>query len=172
MTDVHNYQFAPKTSKGLVIGLVVSVAINLALTGFIAGRLNHPADTARMAIGAHIMKMAHKLPEQDRQLLRSTLKDHKQELLGLMTSARASRDAVKDAVIADPFDAGKLTLALDDSRQKGDALRDLISGLITEIAPKISPEGRATLARLRQENAGQRDDIVHKMESRFEEITH
>lgn len=162
----------PKAPKALVIGLAVSIVLNLGLVGFIAGRIHHPKGMMMAGAAMQMMKMARALPEQDRTLVRDTLKQHRDMLKNLAQNHRAGRDAVKDALTTEPFDLAKLTAALAASREQSNAARDQMEKLLIEIAPKISPEGRQKLASLRQKNAGrdhmQTDMFKDRLERRLD----
>jgi len=49
-----------RTNRYLIAGLVVSVAVNLVMGGFIIGRLNHPGQMVRAGMMGVMVKIARK----------------------------------------------------------------------------------------------------------------
>ena len=136
--------------------------------GFIIGRLNHPADMVKTGMMAGLVKVAQKLPEQDRTLLRTALHDAKPRFKEAMQHRREAQNEIKKALRAEPFDVQKLAAAMDKARQITDQGRDNFHDMVLDLAPKFSPEGRKALANIRRDRDGDQHRMMDMIESKID----
>lgn len=138
-----------KSGRGLRIALAVSVALNLAVVGMVAGAFFHNdggpgarGSVRDLGFGPY----TEALNREERAALR-------QAFLANAPDLRATRDAVRTdmkdvlaALRAEPFDAGKLTSAL--KAQSNRLARQLETGqqLMSDFFAKMTPTARLDFA--------------------------
>lgn len=82
------------------------------------------------------------LPEGPREKVRTIREAHAPTLRPLFLAAGKARDAVREAVDAEPFDAAKLRAALKTMRESDAAVAEATGEMIIEIATVLTPEER------------------------------
>ncbi|MDD9939598.1 MAG: periplasmic heavy metal sensor [Myxococcales bacterium] len=128
----------------VAIGLALSLLLNVFLLGFVFARLlgpspsRHEHRTDREAI---MERRAKRGP------MRAMLREHRGALRGKRKQVRRARRAVRDALVADPFEPERLRTALSDLRQATHDAQEALHGALLETVPKLSPEARAELSR-------------------------
>jgi len=134
--------------------LLLSLGMNLFLGGMLVSRLrsqpSHPPQTGgpeRM-----IERMAATLPESDGQTLRSIYQTHQGDIGQLVTELQASRDEVRKAMTASPYEPQALETAFSQQRQRRLAVHAAVQGVLLEATPRLSPEGRRKLSEWRKES--------------------
>lgn len=130
----------------LVIGLVLSIAVNLALAGFVAGRLLRPGPfPAMLDPSLSLYRVIHDLPEPRRDAFRATMREHFHDLRGDIERMRRAQHDINDALERQPFDPHALDEALDRFR---DALMDgqrSNQAVLVKVATAMTPDERKTL---------------------------
>ncbi|MEM7096676.1 MAG: periplasmic heavy metal sensor [Pseudomonadota bacterium] len=102
-------------NKWLGIALVISLVINLALAGFVAGRLTKgfvqgpPAHDITRAYP----RFANELTDQRKADLRPQIREYLKSMRGSRTELREARGAVNAAILASPFESRGLEQALE-----------------------------------------------------------
>lgn len=138
----------PKLRTALLLSLAVNVLLAATLAAGAWRQSHRGAETGggpmRMPGPAQI---ARALPEADRPVLREVLSSHRGEMRPRVVEARRARRAVRDALLAEPFDAKALDVALAEMRARDGEVIAFAQGLLAEVAGKVSPEGRAGLAK-------------------------
>ena len=135
--------------RWIVIALVISVAFNLFALGFIAARALHhrqshenhgpfmgPRGLMREGFGPHARPMLDKVMER-----------HGDELRKARGELKRSRREVRDALLAEPFDAPRLELALARLRAQTDGTQAHMHEALVELASSLPLEQRKHLAR-------------------------
>jgi len=147
----------PRPAGGWRWLLVVSLAINLAIAGLFAGwvitgRAGGPPHGFDLAIGP----FARALDREDRRWIMRELTEGREAHQPRAPSDRAAdRQAVVAAVSADPFDPAALSRAMDEMRERGDALQEATqSALVARIAAMTPDQRAAFAARLAEELDG------------------
>jgi uncharacterized membrane protein len=156
-----------RTNRYLIAGLVVSVAVNLVMGGFIIGRLNHPGQMVRAGMMGAMVKIAQKLPAEDRDLLKSALKTAKPDLEQAMENRRQAQQSIKTALMTEPFDNKQFQAGLDQLSSSTDQGRDRLHDMILDLAPRFSPEGRKIIAQMRSKDSGQNRRALDMIESKL-----
>ena len=132
-------------SRRLVVGLVVSLALNVFAMGFIAARLSlrqTPAAPATPGFGAREFLHAEEGPA-----MRRLLKPYATKLRPQRRAMRAARSAVADAVVTEPLDETKLRQALDTLREQTAKSQKLMHESLLGVVGDLSPQERKKIAR-------------------------
>ncbi len=129
-------------SKWTIVLLVASLALNLALVGYLAGRSSAMYSNPDPTRGFPRWTMT--LPDERREALRPTfsLTDKRRHMRAL----RGHHQALHKAVAADPFDAEALALALTDMRTGMAELELANHAAFQEFVSQLTPEERLALA--------------------------
>ncbi len=140
------------STKVLGAALLLSVAINLFLGGMLVSRLRPHQGGAEPRIERIIERMAASLPDADARTLRQVYGTHQVQFDQAVADLQRSRDEVRNAMGANPFDQQALQSAFARQRQRRQAVHEAIHGVLTEAASQLSPEGRHKLGEWRRES--------------------
>ncbi len=138
--------------RALVIGLVISVALNLFLVGAIAGAMARRSPGPMGAPGHHLRPMgplwaaADGLSPQQRQAFHAALRGEVVGVGGKLREAHQARRRVWLSLGDEKFDAEAVTAALDEARRLEFAARGDVEHRIIAFAATLSPHERAKLA--------------------------
>ncbi len=106
-------------SKWLIIGLVVSVLLNVALIGAFVGR--HWAEGIGPPRGGNplfgIMRFTRTLPETRQAELSATLREYQQAARPNIRMLRSRQEAFRAAMLAEPLDSQAVRASLDALQQ-------------------------------------------------------
>jgi len=155
------------TARRLVIALAVSVALNLFLVGFIAmrayrgGSHHERGDRHGQELGPRALGRDGD-PQSD-QAMRRVMQRREAALRAQGQKLRATRGAVSAAFRAEPFDARVLARELAELRAQTAESQRLMHEALVEVAPTLTPEQRARLARraLREHGGRGRRALPH-----------
>jgi len=129
------------TTKWLVFALSLSVILNVFFLGIWAGRtLVH-----REPRGPHAFDVAMDASTPMRRVWRN----HEASLRPKGEAVRAARRAVRDALVAEPFDAAALESALARLRTETNGAQVALHAALVEAARELGPEERRHLAESR-----------------------
>jgi uncharacterized membrane protein len=102
-----------RNSKWLIIGLVVSIAANLALAGFVAGQMSRPGPVpAMLDPSLSLFRVIHQLPEARGEAFRPTVRAHFRSLRGDLRRMREAQHGINEALTQEPFEPEALEQAL------------------------------------------------------------
>ncbi|MFO1015719.1 MAG: periplasmic heavy metal sensor [Caulobacteraceae bacterium] len=136
------------SNRWLIIGLVVSAAINVFLIGTAVGVLVLGARFAQAGPntaprpGQEIIRAAAVLPPEQAQKIRQALR---REAVEVQPQVRASRQARRQAWLngaSEPFDAAAVKAALAQARERDIATRARIENEVVDLAADLTPEQR------------------------------
>jgi uncharacterized membrane protein len=135
-----------RSSKWLVGAFAVSLALNLALIGFVAGRASvagyrHLAPDP--SLGA--FRMVRQLPEERRQALRPLMREHFRDLRPKLQQLQAVQTKVRDALDADPFEPAALERALGEFRAALLATQEHSHRGLVQLAANLTRDERRQL---------------------------
>lgn len=102
-----------KSSRYLIAALAISVAINLALLGFVLGRasnLDRPAMRVDPQLG--VGRLLRDMPAERREAIEPLVKDYFRSLRPRMRQVQRAQGAIRDAILTEPFDAEAMADAL------------------------------------------------------------
>lgn len=110
----------------------------------------HTADNlhAASAIKQIDREFSSLLPEQDREIIRSRMKESRSELREQKEALDSAALAVRNAMYADPFDQAALDQALAEERAARQNLHAAMNTARRDMAASLSPEGRRALAKM------------------------
>jgi uncharacterized membrane protein len=135
--------------RWLLVLLFVSLAVNLFFAGMVTARHVFgpppPPPPGRM-ISRFVDDLADELPAPDQTTLRRIFRAHQAEIEQRSAEIARSRDRVREAIVADPFERDALAAALDAANDKERELRKVLQGVLFEAASEMSPEARHKLA--------------------------
>ncbi len=132
----------------LTIALVVSVALNVALAGFVLGRLSgRPAAPAVLEPAIGLFRVVRELPEPRREELRPVLRQHMRSLRPEIRAIREAQERINAALGQQPFAGNDLAAALEEFRAALLASQIRSHGLLVQIAAAMTPEERLLLRR-------------------------
>ena len=141
----------PATNR-LAIALVISVALNLVLFGFMAARsLGRGAERCEERRGRHGHFLGPRAfmrdgdPQVEQAMVR-VIERRGPALRSQRDKLRATRGRVAAAFEAEPFDAAALTRALEELRARTSESQRLMHEALIDAAPSLTAEQRARLA--------------------------
>ena len=129
-------------AKWLVVGLVVSLVLNLALVGFLFGKASGPPPWHRGAFDpvAGLPRLMGFLPKERRQQL---MEQHpRRQLRDSLRDMRRAQRAMDEALAKEPFDAEALATALARYRQHFAAGQERSHAAFVAIAAELTAEER------------------------------
>lgn len=135
-----------RTGKWLTIALVTSVALNLALVGFLAGRLSLAPGLAvppDPSLGA--FRVLREFPESRREALRPLLREHLQAGRADLRRMRNAQERIQRALQAEPYDPTALDAALAEFRQALAASQQHGHEALSRLAAHMTPDERRQL---------------------------
>ena len=155
--------------SGLAVALFVSLAANIFLGGFVAGRMlagprgfmdgpgkfvafaDHKKDDRKgpgrgaFFDGALMFPAIDALPPEKRELFKENFEASRDVLRANRTALVEKREAFTEALTAEPWDRAKAEAALVDLRTAADAQEATLSKLLIDVFEKLSPEERKAL---------------------------
>ena len=132
-----------RSSKGLVIALGVSLALNLALVGFVAGRasvagMRHLAPDP--SLGA--FRLVRQLPEARREALRPLIREHFRGIRPKLQQLHAAQTKIREALDSEPYEPAQLERALGEFRTALLASQEHSHRALIRLASEMSPDER------------------------------
>lgn len=146
--------------KWLVLALLLSVALNLLLAGFVIGRLSGPGPVpAALDPSVGMFRMLHRLPEPRREALEPRVREHFRALRDELRRMRAAQRSINESLAAEPFPAEDLAAALAQFRAALLASQEQNHALLVDVAADMNAAERRLLrdAMTRRRPPGQRD---------------
>jgi uncharacterized membrane protein len=131
-------------SKWIVVALVISIGLNLALAGFLAGRRSADAvigDPTQM-----FPRWVRTLPEERRDALRPQIREHIQTIRPLVRTMRAQHHQLVEAIAAEPFSIETLNSALADMRNQHSAVQTSSHTAFVAFVASLTASERTVLA--------------------------
>lgn len=145
-------------SRTLLIGLVLSIGLNLLLIGGIVGNALRPTPpppptpgpSAGPGGGGPERLIARALiaetPEADRRAVRQELRQSWRDTASLRRKVDQARNEVVAAMVSDPYDEDRTISAMETLADAENALRVTIQSNLARRLGKLSPETRERLA--------------------------
>ena len=148
-----------RNNKWVLAGLVVSVALNLALAGFVAGRMTGPGPVpATMDPSLSLFRVIHQLPEERRDAFRTTVREHFRGMHGDLRRMRQAQRGINEALEREPFDAEALDSALQRFRSALLEGQQDNHALLVRVAATMTPQERQALRDAMTRHRRHRDD--------------
>ena len=147
--------------KTLMAALAVSLAANVFLGGFVAGRLvgrdgPPPLDerSGRHAFG--MFRDIEGLSEEDRAAFRSAFERKRDDMRGEWRAIGGARSAFSEALSADPWDRAAAELALQKVIEARGAQEAAFGAMMIDVFEDLSPEGRRALIKAHEDGRRRR----------------
>ena len=124
----------------LAIVLLLSLAINVLIAGFVLARVHGGPDGDDVQ---HIVRLiVRPYPPEIRHAVMDEAQAHREELLGKLNAMRAARREAFEASRAEPFDPARLDAAYADMRTAAGAVQEIIHRIETDAISRASPAAR------------------------------
>lgn len=135
-----------RSRKWLVFGLVASLAINLALAGFVVGRLGAPG-LAPVALDPSLglIRVVRGLPDDRREALSGELREHFRSLRPNIRQMRVAQRQINESLAEEPFQPQALTEALATFRGALLDSQQHSHEVLVAIAARMTPDERRQL---------------------------
>ena len=134
-------------NRWLIGGLVVSVVVNLALAGFVAGRMTRdfaPGPGFDPMVG--VTRLVRFLEEERRREVLGDLRRQRHEVRASLRGVKGAQGQIVEAVRADPFDEDALRRALGEFRGRLEASQAGSHEMFVTMVARLTPEERRLLA--------------------------
>ncbi|MSO93271.1 MAG: periplasmic heavy metal sensor [Rhodospirillales bacterium] len=138
------------SGRPVSVALFVSLAVNLLLAGAIVTHLlRQPAQPTgdRWRIAAE--SLATTLPDADAGKLRAVLANQTPVLEAASADVRKAREAVRQAMRAEPFSPAALDQAMAEFSARRFEMQKRFQSVIAATAAQVSPDARAKMAEWR-----------------------
>lgn len=138
----------PKSGRGLRIALAVSVALNLAVLGVVAGAMLRDGPGMRVAMVRDLGfgPYSEALAPEDRKALRRALFDRAPDLRDTRRLMREDTEALLALLRADAFDATAFETRMEAQHQRMESQLRLGQDLLQEFIAAMSPDARRAFA--------------------------
>jgi len=133
-----------KWTKVLGVALVVSLALNFFLAGWMGARMIH-GDMGHDRWS--ITRLVRDLPEDQRGAVLDIFERHREQIRGVMDTMRDTRREVADILMAEPYDPDAAAQALAELRSESAAMQESMHAALLEAAANLPPEARVDLGR-------------------------
>lgn len=132
--------------KWLVAALIVSLAVNLALAGFVAGRMSAPGPAPAMLDPAmSLFRVVRHLPDERREAFQPPLREHFRALRGDLRRMREAQRDINLALEEEPFQPQALAQSLSDFRDALLTSQQANHALLVRLAAEMTPQERLAL---------------------------
>jgi uncharacterized membrane protein len=136
------------SSRWLLLG---SLALNLFFIGIAISLVVRPAPppaptTWDPDVFVRMERIATTLPAGDAAILRAQIETDRQTLSAAQAAWQGDREAIRDVLRQDPFDAAALRAAMTRTRADRQSYDQILQNLFAQAASKMSREGRLALA--------------------------
>lgn len=146
-----------RSSKGLLVALGISLALNLALIGFVAGRasltgMKHLAPDP--SLGA--FRLVRQLPDKRREALRPLMREHYRGIRPKLRQLHAAQTQIRDALGSETYQPAELERALGEFRAALLASQEHSHRALIRLASDMSADERQQLMEAMTWNPGRR----------------
>lgn len=140
--------------KWMIAALAVSVTLNLALGGFVVGRILEPrVGPPRMDPTLAFFPALRELPESRRQALRPIMRGQFRHARSDMRRIREAQRSIHEALTAEPFSESALAAALAEFSNALRAGQEGSHAALVRLAQALTPAERRLLATAMRERA-------------------
>jgi uncharacterized membrane protein len=134
-------------TRWLSIALFASVALNLALIGFLASRTISWSEAGRGG-DRFVERLTRHMPAEAASRVRSVMAAQRPVMTRHLQEVRSARDEVRTALDAEPFDRARLEQSFTRLRRANDSVQDAIHQGVLAVAGDLGAEERRRLARM------------------------
>ena len=134
--------FAMTKTRWLALALIVSLALNLALVGFLVGASGGPPwRAATFDPTAGLGRLMRFLPDERRTAVFGDT-DLRRDIRQSLRTMRRAQHGIEEALAAEPFDAERLAEALEDFRAQFAGNQERSHAAFVSIMEKLTVEER------------------------------
>jgi uncharacterized membrane protein len=139
----------PGLPRWLLIPLVVSLGLNLLVTGLAIGHRWHMRSIGPDLAGdvEHARSFVGRLPAEQRAKIRQIFLQHRGELRGRWQEVRQNREEVIKALAAEPFDRAAYVAAMSRFLETETRVRVAAQPVFAEVASTLTAEQRREFLR-------------------------
>jgi uncharacterized membrane protein len=138
------------STRWLLPALVLSASVNLLVAGVLIGRAGMPREPA----AAPMDWAAQSLSPETRRRVREQLREQMPAVRPLRQDLLSSRERVRRALAAEPFDVDELAAALETMRGVSGDYQALLHRNLVDLSQDLPRDQRLALARAVLERAG------------------
>ncbi|MBW6400052.1 periplasmic heavy metal sensor [Roseomonas sp. HJA6] len=153
----------PLTPRRLRVMVAMSIGLNLFLVAIIGAQRWRAVQLERMAapnvgaLEAQVLRdperglglLSAGLSERDSTILRDAIRIRLADLLVARRDFAAAVDLARSEIARDPVDLAALRESIERARRQRQRFGPLLEEIILDAVPRMSPEGRQALSRLR-----------------------
>lgn len=129
----------------LLVALVLSVAVNLAIAGFVFARIGGPRPGPGGEVERIVAIGIRAFPPEIQKAIAEGSRAKHDELKAKLDLVQEARRKMFDAMRADPFDAAALDAAYADVRAKTTDLQTAGQSIVTDAIANAPPDIRARI---------------------------
>lgn len=131
-------------ARRMKILLILSLALNLLLISFVAGRALFPEPRL---VGPHVAlhHATEELSPEAQEIVRKTMKAHGKDLRAHVRELRREKARLQELLAAEPLDETAIAGVLDEIRHHNGAIQEEIHKATLEIARQLPAEERQHL---------------------------
>jgi uncharacterized membrane protein len=129
----------------LLIALGASLVVNLALGGFLLGRMTAAAPMPTVDPTLTSLRLVRDLPDERRRALRPLLRESVRAMRPEVRRMRTAQHRINASLAAEPFDPDELDAALREFRDALVASQQLSHPGLVRLAVAMTPRERALL---------------------------
>ena len=130
--------------RWIALVLVISLAVNIALAGYVVGISNKPPPTFDPTRGFALWTRT--LPEERRGELRRFLREHRGKGRHHLPRLLRQNAEMQAALVAKPFDPARLDRVLTSLRERGGEVQTQSHRAFVQLVSQLTDEERALLA--------------------------
>ena len=134
-----------RSNKWLILGLVISVGINVAIAGFFVGRISHGGHPPNLDPTIGFMRVLADLPEARRRELRPLAAERMRQVIPSLRAMRSAQRRLRELILAEPFDQTALEAALTAFRQHLSTSQVVSHRAFVQLITELSPAERRVL---------------------------
>lgn len=142
-----------RTPRGVLALLVVSLAANLLIVGLVSGavwRFRHGHPPMADVVAPNLLGYASSLTPERRKELWERTAEERRNIRPFRRDVRTARNAVTEALVAEPFDRQRFEAAQRKLVESEHAARLAVQALYIELAANMTPEERRAFADWRE----------------------
>ena len=133
-----------KSTKVLGVVLVISLALNFFLAGWIGARFVHGFDGhPRWSI----TRLVRDLPDDQKQAVMAIFESQRDQIRSVMDDMHDTRREIADLLMAEDYDRKAVAKALAKLRADSAAMQESMHAAFLEAAADLPPEARLDLGR-------------------------
>lgn len=128
-------------SVWIIVALLVSVSINLLLSGMLVGR--HLA--AKPGGGPHMEWMLSETDDKQRAVLKASMREHFKATASDRRALRTAQSALRDVIAAEPYNQREVEAALANLRRTSGELQLAMHQQMATVLGELEPAARTRL---------------------------